>query len=481
MKIDRRMVLASGGKLSVRNFLELCIAIGGNILIVRFLGLKLYGLQGVSAFFISLLLSIADPSIGLYLIRTAGKLDERRAGTAFLMLATLGAGTFLGGTLLVGPALAWWYHDTWLFWLICGSAAGILLTGLGRLPMVLLERDMKYGLLSGIELAGIVGYYLPAALGAYLGFGVISLIVGDLCKSILNCALAWRMKPKEFRVRPIWDREIAREILAFGIPTSVSGWIWMLAAAINPVLIGKWLGLEAAGLVRLAQGICNQLSFFSSIIARLSLNVFGKIQTESDRVLRALDQSALYNYFLLTMPLFLFAGIASWAVPFLYGSGSASVAPYLLVAVFPQAVNFIFAGQSYLLMASGHSRVLIKLHVVRSLGLWATCFILMPYFKVFAVPIGEFLVMPVFLFLDQCVRREYGAPSYRDSLILVTMTYTATLIAWRIGVIVIAPLLLLVALLISILLLSAGARSSLKEAIVLGMQLIRPGELAGVR
>ena len=48
-----------------------------------------------------------------------------------------------------------------------------------------------------------------------------------------------------------WDRGEAMRLLKFGMENGASLWVWQLRTLVNPLLIAKSLGVEAAGIVAL--------------------------------------------------------------------------------------------------------------------------------------------------------------------------------------------------------------------------------------
>lgn len=471
----KQKVVAAGGILTIRNLIAAAISISGNIVIVRYLGLELYGLQSVSAFFASVLMSVAEFSIGLFVLRFSGDIDDRRLNTAGTLLLLFSAGAALIGCLILAPLLGWWYRNAVLPALMIASSIGIVVSAFGKIPLILIERQMNYRKVSFIELIGLFAYYGPAIIGSLFGLKVWSLVIAEIAKPLAICILALVLNPR--RLHLSIDRGAASEIFKYGLPASLSGWIWMISGALNPILIGKVIGLEAAGLVRLVQGIINQFSFFVNILSRLSINVLGKLQDERERALRAINQSAIFSYFLVTFPMFAFACIGSWAIPFIYGNSSAEAARLFVFMIVPQAINMIFTGQTYLLMAVGRNSQLVKLHVIRSILIWSLCALLVSKLKIYSIPAAEILVLPVYYILHFNVRSLFGRPSYRDPAILFLSGYSAVILSlyimqpvWSISVFLLSSI-------IGFMLISRESLRQILEIVSTTMRTVRPSWL----
>lgn len=419
-----RSIVKGGTILATRNVVGMLLMLVGNVAIVRALGLSLFGLQSVSSFAGSVLTSVAELSIGLYIVRRPGTLTDSEVTSAFTLLQVASWIVAALGIFVVGPIAAWWYGHHELLWLVGGTSVAIVLAAPGKVPSALLEREMRYGVTSATELASTVAYYGTALLALAFDFGVWSLVFAELARALASTICASIARPMPYRLR--LRRDEVRSILRFGASMSSSTWVWMLASGVNPLVIGKVLGVEAAGLVRLAQGLLNQTSTFASALSRISINVFGKIQEQPETVLRAVNTSAVYAFAAISLPSLALVAASPWLMPKLYHVQGPAITNLLLLAVLPQVINAVLMSQSFLLMARGEGTYLTKLHVIRSCLVWLGCLVFVGRFGVYAAPLGDLVGVAALVLLHRRTRELYGAPDYRPAAVLVLVGYGAT-------------------------------------------------------
>lgn len=424
-----KSILTGGVVLATRNVVGMGIMLVGNVVIIRTLGLGLFGLQSIATFLGAVLASIAEFSIGLYIVRRPGELPESETLSAFTLLQLLSWIVAAFGILIVAPLAAWWYGHRELLWLIAASSTAIALAAPGKIPSALLEREMRYGRTSAAELGASVVYYVAALIGLAWKLGIWALVVAEIARAVGSSVFLLVAHPMRYRLKV--NRGEARRILRFGISMSSSTWVWMLASGVNPLVIGKVIGVEATGLVRLAQGLLNQTSTLTSALSRISINVFGKIQEQRDTVLRAVNACSVYAYVAITLPSLLLVVASPWLMPRLYHVQGPTITTLLLLAVLPQSISALMMSQTFLLMARGEGSYLTKLHVIRSALVWLGCLMLVRSLGVFAAAVAEIVGAAALLILHRRTVSLYGSPDYRPALALLVTGYGVTLLLVR--------------------------------------------------
>jgi len=71
----------------------------------------------------------------------------------------------------------------------------LLLTNFRSIPTSLLERKIKYNIISLVDIAGIVVYYLIALSAALFHFGVWSFIIAAVIKEIAETIILFIVQP----------------------------------------------------------------------------------------------------------------------------------------------------------------------------------------------------------------------------------------------------------------------------------------------
>lgn len=254
-----------------------------------------YVLGIVAAIVISRLLSPADVgafSIGMTLVGIAAvfrefgvstylvqevELTDGRIAAAFTL--TVGTGVVLGLLVaaLAEPAAAF-YGDPRLRSILYILALSFALTPLGSVSQSLLSRELRFGSLAWIRLAYAAVNASVGILLAWLGFGPVSLAWAALCGVVVNSAASVACRPHTLSLR--FGREDMKRVMDVGLPTTAVSIVDDLINTIPDLVVGRWQGLAAAGLLSRARGLSQMAS---QLIARAAGPVFFAVYAEQKR------------------------------------------------------------------------------------------------------------------------------------------------------------------------------------------------------
>ena len=182
----------------------------------------------------------------------------------------------------------------------------------------ILSRDIRLDILAKIELyAGIVKMLVTICL-AYIGMGVVALVIGYVVERVLQtiaCAMTARWYPRfEYDKACLWP------FLNFGSKATASSLLWYIFTKADVFVIGRVLGAEVLGVYTIA-------SHFPQTIARLVPNawiriaypLFSKYQQTPELKQIVSRSSFLLN--LVCLPLFLgMAAIAPDIINVIFGN-----------------------------------------------------------------------------------------------------------------------------------------------------------------
>jgi O-antigen/teichoic acid export membrane protein len=216
------------------------------------------------AFSVLAVAQIAQESgLGAALIVHRG--DLRRAAAAVSVFSPLVAcGLYL---LCFGaaPIAAHIFDEPRLTSVLRVMALVVVLRGLAIMPLSLLEREMRFGPITAIEVgAGVAQAAVAIGLGI-TGAGVWSLVVGQLAFGLAQMLLAWfftPLRPSPFEAR----RETLRELMRYGRHVGIANLINYGNANAPTVVVGRVLGATAVGYFTMA-----------SRLAAMPVNVIGNI------------------------------------------------------------------------------------------------------------------------------------------------------------------------------------------------------------
>jgi O-antigen/teichoic acid export membrane protein len=428
------MTIPLGGKIvkgilnvSIRQVAGALIAAAGSILLARYLGLELLGIYAVSSFFLNMVAVFVDFGLHNCVIKRQEEVDEEFSKTAFTIKSILVVIFAVIVLFVLAPVVSAWYGSNDLYWLISLSFIGTAITSLFKMSQSLLEKNMEYGKLGVVEIIGVASFYLPSVILAFIGFGVFAIAAGEIARG-LSSLVAFVIRP--FKVGILYRRDISHEIFRFGSTYISSVFTWMITSGINPIVVGRVAGLEAAGVIRVAEGIVSQLTFFKGITDRISYPTFGQLQGIKESIVDAIERGRIYQFIFGVLPLFFFAALSFWLVPIIYGDRWFSVANVLPLLCITMGVNTIFGLYSSALITIGKNWEVTKFHVIYAALLWAISPLLVSSFGYLGLPVAGIITTPAYFVIHKYFIVNFGRIKYRGIFILLSVSWLVTIIAW---------------------------------------------------
>ncbi|MDP8247762.1 MAG: MOP flippase family protein [Candidatus Tritonobacter lacicola] len=162
-----------------------------------------------------------------------------------------------------------------------------LITPVGQIFNTLLRKELKFKTLSKIEIGGMVAYSLSAIGLAMANFGVLSLIMGQLVRSLLTVCILFFVFRGKWMPRFYLNIKEIRSYFSFGAFQMGEKAVNYLRSNIDYIIIGRFLGPAALGFYTLAyQLITFPMSKINPTITRVAFPAFSKIQDDDSRMRR---------------------------------------------------------------------------------------------------------------------------------------------------------------------------------------------------
>jgi PST family polysaccharide transporter len=239
--------------------------------------------------------------------------------------------------------------------------------------------------------------------------------------------------------RPAWDARSAGEMMRYGLGYSAAIWIYQLRRAVNPLVVGRYLGAEAVGVVSLTFQLVVQLSFVAVSAWRLATAALARVQAERGRLLRAVEEGMRLQVPAVAPFLLLFAWLSPWLVPRLLGPEWRMIPelfPYVAAAFLFSAV---FTMQSSALFVIRRNLEVGAAHLIQLVLLAAAGSALVPALGLRGWGLAEIATVAGFFYLHRAVAREVGAPRYGTTLWLAAACALA-MFAPVLGALALVPL-----------------------------------------
>jgi O-antigen/teichoic acid export membrane protein len=265
------------------------------------------------------------------------------------------------------------------------------ITAIRWAPTMLFSRRMEFSRTVRIEITEIVSYLVVAIGLAVLGFGVWSLAIATVTRSVLGAIVAVRISPAGF-VRPTWDPETIRPMLAFGARFQLTSIIALgheVALIAGMAAIG---GLTLVGLWSFASRILQVPFLLFEALFSVGFPTLSRLYGagEDDSAMKQLVEG-LVTVVCIGMAIIMCPIVASApaAIPLIFGDSWVDVSEILpgagLAIVMGAPISTVLFG---LLYARGDARTALVASVVEAVTRLAITFPLLPVIGAAAIGIG---------------------------------------------------------------------------------------------
>lgn len=282
------------------SILQKIISFGTTMFLARILGPSVYGLFALGLVIINSFGLFKSFGMESALIQRKDSDFDESANTAFLMIPTLGIIIYL---LLfsIAPAVGKYLNNQELGGVIKLLGIIFVVSGFSRVPLSILEREMKYRKISIAEICGTISFTITALVFAYSGHGIWSLVYGYIASVVVNGIMIWIFA--KWKPRFTFDRKIASQLFNFGKFVFLGYVTWFLRMNLDNFLVGKLLGVTILGLYAVAFNITNFSSeYFGDKVYRVAYPAYSKLQNNLDE-LRSVFSKILTNLAIVAFPI----------------------------------------------------------------------------------------------------------------------------------------------------------------------------------
>ena len=436
----KQSLLKGGFYLAIRQLLSLSLSLASLLIITRHLGPKQYGWVVIALSLIPFTASLADMGLKTYLIRKEGECTSKLQGEVLLSLIINGS-LITCVTILASPFISQWLGIPELSAILAVMAPSILFDACAGAPLGILERNLQYQKTTISELGSLLIYYGSAIFLVLMGWGIWSVAISYLVKSIFQVVTAFYFNPI-FPMRPNSLEELSTAY-QYGVSYSIANWAFSARGVLIPVMIGKFIGSEAVGLVGATTRMADTLAFMKPIVWQLGISGFAKLQEDFEAMRKALSRAMVYQTLLLTSLLGCFICLSPFLIPILLGHTWNSI-----VELFPFiALVFIIRGITDLhalaLFAQGHNLEVLKANLANTILVCILVAFLGSYMNIWGYAAAEVIGLFAYILLIKSVNRIIGSPNYRPTLSLMACTVIPFICGNRLSPLVSLPVLLM--------------------------------------
>lgn len=270
---------------------------GITIFVMRLLAPADYGLLAMASVFFALLGLFAEIGLGPALVQQADtSLQKQRQAFGVILLMNLALFLLLNAA---ATLIALFYAEPKLTLVIRVMSLQFLMIPFCVIPEVLLQRrlDFKYRSLSDMG-STVIGSVATLIL-AVAGFGVWSLVIGNLAGFFFRAVFFNIVAP--FRAWPSFSLKGMRSTLTFGGNVTGSRFLWFFFTQADTVIVGRVLGGEILGIYSVALHLATlPVQRVSAILNQVAFPAFSRFQHDRDliaaQLLKALSLIAVVAF-----------------------------------------------------------------------------------------------------------------------------------------------------------------------------------------
>ncbi len=328
------------------------------VVLARILVPEDYGVFAPALALVTILFGLNDLGLLLALVRWKGDLREA-ARTAQTITMAFSALLYVG-CFVAAPWFAETMDSPQSAPVLRLLALTVFIDGITTVAHGLLVRDFRQDRFAKAEFAAIPVQIATAVVLAAAGAGVWALAISQVLANCVSGALLLRAAP--FRVGLGFRFDIARPMLAYGLPLALTSLVEYSLLNADYLIISRALDPAAVGIYLLAFNVSTwPLSIITDAVRRVSIAGFAKLDGDSSSLRRNFSP-ALAALMTVAFPFLVALGVLALPlITILYGDQwqeSASILPYLVVLTGARmAIGFIFD----LLVGVGRTRTTLAL------------------------------------------------------------------------------------------------------------------------
>lgn len=245
------------------------------IVLARLLSPRDFGVFAVALVAYTVIMSVNELGVSLTVVRApAGEVDRFAPTVTTLALASSGMFTVL--CMATAPLLARALGSAQATGSLRVLALAIPVAGLTAVPAGLLVREFRQGARFAADAAA---FTVSTSLGIWLavtGHGPLALAWSRVAGNAASAVAFYLLVPRV--PRPGFDRAVAREALAFGLPLAGSSLLIYGVLNVDYVVVGTVLGPAALGLYTLAFNLSSwPVNAFSTVARSVSMPAFARL------------------------------------------------------------------------------------------------------------------------------------------------------------------------------------------------------------
>ncbi|WP_426899987.1 MOP flippase family protein [Rossellomorea vietnamensis] len=247
------------------------------VVLARLLDKSDFGLMSMVAVIIAFAQVFTDMGVGNAIVHHQNA-SQKQLSTLYWLNVITGF-SVAAIVFFSAPLVASFYDEPRLVELIHLIAIIFCIVPFGQQFQFIMQKNLEFDRIAKTDISSVITGVVLAIILALLGFGVYSLVIGQIAfhsmKSILYGIQGW----KDFRPTAYFNLKGVKPFLSFGVYQMGSRSISYFSSNVDYIFIGKFLGPEALGVYTIAyQLVVVPVSKINPLITRVAFPLFAKEQ-----------------------------------------------------------------------------------------------------------------------------------------------------------------------------------------------------------
>lgn len=421
----RRRTLRGGLAKLLGQGLGVIVRLAFMVILARLLDPGEFGLVAMATAVTGMMAMFASAGLSTAVVQ-ARAISDVQLSTLFwinLLIGTL----FAAACCAMAPMLAAFYGEPRLLWLTVLLAPGFLVSAACVQHLAILQRSMRYGALTLIEVSGQVVGLVAGALLALAEYRYWALVGASFTLQVTTCVGLWimvRWRPR----RCFAIREVSALLRAGGMIT-LNTIVAYIGFNLEKVLVGRFWGAEALGHYgRAYQLVAVPIDNLSNAVGSVAFSALARLQDEPDR-LRIYFLKGYALLASLSLPLTLFLGLFAKPIFLILFGPRWLEAAAIFQILTPTVLVFSLTNPfGWLLLATGRQARCLRIGLVMAGLVIAACVAGMPYGPR-GVATAYSIAMALWLLPHIAWSARGGPVAPRDILPALARPLIATLVA----------------------------------------------------
>ena len=375
--------------------------------LARLLEPKDFGTVAVCMILIGIVSTFSDIGFQSAIIQRKDNIN-RAASTAFCITVVISIVNF-GILFVAAKPLSVLYGDEAILSIARVLSINLVIGSFTRVHNFLLSRDLQFGRKAVCETVPSAVYGLVAIPSAFAGYGVWSIVLGELAKSITRTFLLLVMSRWKATLR--FDLRIAKELVAYGKHVMFNNLLNFGSINIDNAVVGKYLGLTSLSFYKIAYNAAalpGEILYL--ILGRVLVPAFAKVQDDLGAVTTQYLKVIEYSSYIFLPVFFGLFMLAPEFINLLYGAKWNAAVPLFRALLIFGLANVLMMFSNCLLLSTGRPAILPKITLARII-LVVLLLLTALRISLLALCIGISVVQVFLLFVQLAyIRREYHVP-----------------------------------------------------------------------